>query len=96
MSGSDPRFGCAPDVLCRSVGPDVVLAPPGREDFELLSGPAGTIWRFLEEPMTQADLVDSLSELYGATRDMIASDVRPLLEDLLERGLIREVVEADA
>lgn len=96
MNASTPRFAWSPDVLFRSAGPDVLLALPDHEDFELLSGTAGVVWRLLETPTTIAELVDVLVELYGTTAETVAADVRPLIDELMERGLIRPAPEGDA
>jgi len=90
------RFGWSPDVLFRSAGPDVLVAPPDGDEFELLSGTAGVVWRLLETPTTIAELVDVLAELYGTTAETVAADVRPLIDELMERGLIRPAPEGDA
>jgi len=96
VSASVPYLAWSQDVLFRSAGPDVLLAPPGRDDFELLSGTAGVVWRLLETPRTVAELVDVLADLYGTDRESIATDVHPLIDTLLEQGLIRQAPEGDA
>ena len=96
MSASVPYLAWSQDVLFRSAGPDVLLAPPGRDDFELLSGTAGVVWRLLETPRTVAELVNVLADLYGTNRESITTDVNPLIGELLERGLIRRAPDGDA
>jgi hypothetical protein len=91
-----PRYEWSPEVLFRSSGPDVLLAPPGRDDFELLSGTAGVLWRLLQTPVTIDAVVDELADLYQADRDAVAADVGPVLDDLTRRGLVRQAPEADA
>jgi hypothetical protein len=75
------------------VGPDALLAPPGREDFDLLSGSGGHVWRLLEAPMTIRDLVEALSGAYKAPPEGIAEELEPFVRGLVDRGVL---VETDA
>jgi hypothetical protein len=73
------------------VGPEVLLAAPGRAGFDALSGPATAVWSHLGRPRTLEELVGFLSERYVAPRASIELDVQVLLAELTRRGWIEEV-----
>jgi hypothetical protein len=76
-------------VLSRRVGEEVIVA--GEEgDPYLLTGTGLTIWNLLRTPRTETELVQELSEAYGAPRAAVSSDVQPFLADLISRGLVDE------
>jgi len=73
------------------VGDQILLAPPGREDLDQLSGTAATVWILLEEPQTLQELVSTLGELYNTPVQAIRASVEQLVNDLVSRGSIRQV-----
>jgi hypothetical protein len=83
----------SPSTPWRRVGSDILLAPPARDDFDQLSGTAAVVWSVLEAPCSQEELVKSLAEMYSAPPEGIAGDVRTLVADLLERGVIEVIPE---
>jgi hypothetical protein len=82
------RFRRVVGVPSRTVADRVILAPPGREDYDALTGPAVAIWNLLQEPRTLVELVDTLAWAYQAPRAEIERDIRALIDDLLERGVV--------
>jgi len=87
---TQPRLRRSPRVLWRSVGAEVILAEPGRTDFELLSGSGGAVWRALDGPRTLPELVDALAAKHGVEAGSIERDVRQLVGTLTARGLVEE------
>ena len=87
---SPPRLQRAPHVLWRSVGAEVILAEPGRTDFELLSGSGGAVWRALDGPRTLPELIEALAAEHGVEAGSIESDVQQLVGTLSARGLVEE------
>jgi hypothetical protein len=85
----------SPSMLWRNVGEHVVLAPPGRGDFEELSPTAAAAWRLLEAPRTLPELTDALAATYRMPREDVADDIRKLVEDLVDREAIEMVADAD-
>jgi hypothetical protein len=83
-------------VPSRTVADRVILARPGRDDYDALTGPAVAIWNLLQEPRTLIDLVDTLAWAYQAPRAEIERDVRALIDDLLERGVVEGSTDAHA
>ncbi|MEX2556717.1 MAG: PqqD family protein [Actinomycetota bacterium] len=90
------RFRRAIGVPSRALDDRVILARPGREDFDALTGPAVAIWNLLQEPRTLIELVDTLAWAYKAPRAEIERDIRTLVGDLLERGIVVESQDPDA
>ena len=82
------RYRRAAGVPSRTVADRVILARPGREDFDALTGPAVAVWNLLQEPRSAAELVDTLAWAYRVPRGEIEQEVGALLRDLLERGAI--------
>ena len=83
-------------VPSRTVADRVILARPGREDYDALTGSAVAIWNLLQEPRTLIELVDTLAWAYQAPRAEIERDIRALIGDLLERGLVEGSRDPDA
>ena len=75
-------------VLHRSVGDAVIATWQGRDDFDLLEGPAAVAWRLLSEPTDEPGLIESLAEIYEVSPEEIREQVREMLEDWERRGLL--------
>lgn len=98
-SGSDPRFTRYrhhPDALSRSVGSSRIVATGGRETLDQLSGGAASAWDLLRSPRTFPELVNKLSELHQIESLTVADEIDRMLDDLVERKLVEEVVDFDA
>jgi hypothetical protein len=89
------RLTQSSSIPWRRVGDDIMLAPPGRDEFDRLSGTAAVVWSILETPCSLEDLVSTLAELYSVPAQEIATDVEALVADLQERGAIRQISEPD-
>jgi len=94
-STKEPALRQSRTTPWRKVGSDFMLAPLGTDRIEVLSGSGAVIWELLEEPATEAELVDALAESYEVPRDQIAGDTRALLLVLLQAGVVEEVRETD-
>jgi hypothetical protein len=89
----EATFRRSPEALYRRVGGDILLATPGREDFDTLSATGSATWDLLETPRDLAELVDVLASNYDVPPQSIVSDVAALLLELHRRGWIQEVEE---
>ena len=89
-------FRRSPIALYRRVGGEVILATPGREDFDSLSSTASAAWEILDSPKDLDELVKELALAYGMQPHSIVSDVASLVLDLLRRGWIEEVENNDS
>lgn len=86
---SRASFRHAPTALTRSVGEEILVALPEGEDIISLAGTSAAVWRALDEDgRTLPDLVDALARAHRAPPETIGRDVRALLTDLIERGLV--------
>ncbi len=83
----------SPAALFRFVGAEVLLAPPGRRDFDLLGGVGTDVWRLMADPVDLEDLVRVLANRYGADLDLVGRDVRTLVDALVAAGLAEHVGE---
>jgi hypothetical protein len=84
-------FQRSPEALFRRVGGDIILATPGRTDFDSLSSTASAAWELLDSPKGLDELVNELALAYRMQPHAILSDVATLVLDLLRRGWIEEV-----
>ena len=82
---SETRWRHAPDAAHVDSGDRVVALDLSSHDPrpQVLEGVAAVIWRLLEEPRTEDELVDELLDSYGdAEPDQVRGDVRTFLEQL--------------
>ena len=86
---SPASFRHAPGALTRSVGAEILVALPEGEDIISLAGTSAEVWHALGEGgRTLPDLVEALAKVHRAPPETIGRDVRALLTDLIERGLV--------
>ncbi len=88
MSEIGGSFRRAAGVPSRTVADRVIVARPGRDDFDAFTGPAVAVWNLLQEPRTVPEMVEILSWAYDAPPEEVERDVRTLLRDLLDRGAV--------
>ena len=86
----------SPSTPWRRVGSEIVLAPAGRDDFEVLQGSGAVVWELLEDPSTEAELLSSLAEIYSISEVQIATEVSALLATLMEMGAVEQTEGQDA
>ena len=90
------KFRQSTSTLSRAVGDEVLVARPySGEGVDGLPATAGVVWSRLASPVTLPQLVDDLSRVYEVEPGEIADDVKALLDELLHRHLIEELVTAD-
>jgi hypothetical protein len=81
----------APGVLWREGAFGVVLlVPPGR-DPRTLTGTGRALWRAVEEPITPRALAQRLAASFVTDANRVASDIAPVLAELLELGALERV-----
>jgi hypothetical protein len=78
----------------RRVGAELILAPLGRVDFQVISGSGTDVWELLSIPSTIAELMEELQGLYGVAPAAIARDIEALLTDLVKCGAIDQIDDA--
>ncbi len=65
----------------------MVLAP---ERLFMLEGPAVEVLKLVDGIRTVLEIIDTLAEQFAAPRDLIAADVVAMLQDLTDKGAIRQ------
>ena len=86
----ETRWSRSPDVAHTDSGDRVVVLDLAALDPrpQILEGVAAVIWRLLDGPRTEPELVAELVEAYAdADPDLIARDVRAFLEQLVASNL---------
>ncbi len=89
------RFRQRPDALQRNLPDEVLVTRPVREHVTQLSGPAVVIWNLLDVPRTVPQLTASLARAYGMSEGQIIGGIHAVLNDLIARELVEEVIESD-
>jgi Coenzyme PQQ synthesis protein D (PqqD) len=56
-------------------------------DVHELAGTAAVVWRALAEGVTVSELIVDLAAVFGVEENVVAVDVRRLLDDLVASGL---------
>jgi hypothetical protein len=89
------RFRQMPQLSQREFVGEVLVLNLDCDDVEHLQGTAVHIWKMLEVPRTLPDLVTVLAQRFEAPEADIGGDVEALLDDLIARDLVEEVIEFD-
>lgn len=82
------------DVVSRSIGGQRLLVPIRARGVDLgrvftLNGTAAAAWDRFDGSRPLAEVADALAEEYGETVATVLSDLEPLVQALVERGLVR-------
>ena len=75
-------------VLWRRTTTGVALLPPGSDEPLFLTGTAALLWDLVTASHTLAETAATLAERYGVTPATVTTDVAPLLEELVGRGVL--------
>lgn len=87
---SEDLLSRAKGVLEARVSEDeLVLLGPEAEDYVGLNAVAADVWGRLERPASFPALVAALAEDYDAPPETIAQDLAPVIETLVETGLLQ-------
>jgi hypothetical protein len=73
-------------ALWRSFAAEVLVAVPGRDDIDHLTGTAAAVWDELEVPRSVREVTETLCEEFASPAEVVGPDVETLLEDLVKRG----------
>lgn len=94
---SEPkRYLVNPDVSCREESPEegALLFNPDTDAILVINPTGLLIWRALEQPRTQDEIVAHLLETCdNVPTDQVATDVEAFLQTLQPGGFIGEVLE---
>ena len=78
-------------IIQSKIGEEVVMMDMDSGFYFGLNSVASTIWSKLENQITFAALVEELINLYAVERSVCVRDTQELLEQLLEKNIIRVV-----
>jgi hypothetical protein len=84
----EQKVSISPEVLFQEVSGEMVLLDLASENYFGLDEIGARIWGLLESGSSVGETLDALMEEYEVEREMLESDVRELLEKLVEAGLI--------
>ena len=84
---SDTPFTPPSDLIARRVGDTMVLIRLNTNRIYELNATGARIWELLKDGMTRAQVVDTLSTEFDASRDEIQSAVDALLDSLRQQEL---------
>jgi hypothetical protein len=79
-------------VLWRRSLDTIVCLPPGEIEPVRLAGTGPEVWDLLQSPHTLGELAAALSARHGVDPDLVATDVRPVVERMAALGLIDAVL----
>lgn len=89
MPQDDPLYRRKTDVLAAQLSEaELVLLGPDSERYVGLDPVAADVWAALEVPRNLADLAAALAEQYNAPPERIAADIAPMLDQLVDEGLL--------
>ena len=86
--GRDPTVRRA-DVVWRRVADGVMIRRRGDDETVVLTGSGVALWTALEAPIAVEELTRRLAATHGTTPEVVAADIGPVLDDLVDRGVVR-------
>jgi hypothetical protein len=86
---SDDRLSRTCELLSTELDEETVLMSIDAGAYFGLEGPARSIWKLLETPMTFSTLVDQLVKEYEITPEACAADLQEFLAKMEREGLLR-------
>jgi coenzyme PQQ synthesis protein D (PqqD) len=81
-----------PDVLWRRSLDTVLCLPPDSTEPVTLAGTGPEVWDLLQTPHSLAELAAELAARHRVDAEVVATDVRPVLERLAALGVIEPVL----
>ena len=87
MPASDPRI--TEGIIFKAVGEEMVLLDLQRGVYYGLDAVGARVWELLSQEVPPADIAERIAGEYDVERATVERDIAALLEQLLEKGLIR-------
>ena len=82
------RLRAADDVLSRRIGDELVLLHLGTEVYFGLDSVGTVMWEALNEAASLMDAQAALMRVFDVESERLAHDLRVLVDQLLEQGLL--------
>jgi hypothetical protein len=88
MPRSSDLYHRAPGLLGTEAGRDAVLMDIGKGSYLTLNESGATIWKLLEHPATQSQIVDRLCAAFDIDAAECARRIEPFLDEMLKKGVL--------
>jgi hypothetical protein len=84
------------EVAAKIVDGEAILINLSTGIYYSMDGPAAVAWAMLERGAAADEIAGELADRYGVEREVTASDVENLLEELVAEGLLVPVTDGTA
>ena len=78
-----------PDMLASAMDEEIVMMSIQRGEYYGLDKVGSRIWNLIEKPICVNDMITLLLDEYEIDRENCEKDVLEFLEELLEKGLVK-------
>lgn len=80
------------EIIQSKIGDEVVMLDMESGFYFGLNSVASVIWKMMEQEISFDLMVDQLMENFSVERSLCESDTKELIDQLLEKKIIREVM----
>ena len=91
-----PLYERTVDLLSADVGDELVALDADAGHCYGFNGVAASVWRRLEQPRSFEDLRQALLEEFDVSEQQCTAELQELLDDLVDKGLLRRTSGRDA
>ena len=84
----ETKISASPDVISTELDGETVLMHVSNGMYFGLNAVGSVIWETMKEPVTVDRLCDAVADEFEVARDVCENDVRELLAQLQEQGLV--------
>jgi len=88
VSQPGQRWSAAKTQISTTVDEDTVILDTASGRYFSLEGVGSTLWRALQEPRSFGELLETVTDAYDVGVETAERDVRALLSNLEEAGLV--------
>lgn len=96
MISANVRYELCPAVVSQSVGGETVIIDMQTETYFGLNGVGSVVWSLLAGSASVQEIVDVVVDRFDVTTERAVADIRRLLDELEEAGLVGAPSEASA
>ena len=93
---NDFLYARASDLLAADVGDEMVALDADAGHCYGFNSVAASVWRQLDQPRSFSAIKQSLMEEYDVTEEQCEADLAELLEDFVDKGIVRRTSERAA
>lgn len=77
------------DVLWRIAPGFLAVSRPG-QDVTVIRGAAAHLWELAVDEVSIEEIAATLADFFGAGPDRVMTEVKPIIEDLIEKRLLED------